>query len=55
MVYNRGKLVYIRYGKDKDIKESTTYFSGDMAEVIEEMEEIRDLVVIRQNDASFKN
>ena len=55
MVYNGGKFVNIRYGKDKHIKESTTYFSGDVAEVIKEMEDIRDLGVIMQNDASFTN
>ena len=43
MVYTGGKFVNIRYGKDKHIKESTTYFSGDMAEVIKEMEDIGDL------------
>ena len=29
MVYNGGKFVSIRYGKDIEIKESTLYFSGD--------------------------
>ena len=55
MVYNGGKFVNIIYGKVKHIKESTTYFSGDVAEVIKEMEDIRDLGVIMQNDASFTN
>ena len=55
MVFNGGKFVTIRYGRDKDIKESTTYFSGEMDEVIGEMEEIRDLGIIMQNDAGFTN
>ena len=55
MVFNGGKFVPIRYGKDKDMKESTTYFSGETDEVIEELEEIRDLGIVMQNDASFTN
>ena len=53
MVYNGGKFVSIRYGKDIEMKESTLYFSGDTEEIIEEKESIRDLGVIMQNDASF--
>ena len=35
------------------IKEETSYFSGDMAEVIEEKESVRDLGIMMQNDATF--
>ena len=37
------------------MKESISYFSGEMDDIIEEMEEVRDLGVIMQNDASFTN
>jgi hypothetical protein len=53
MEFNKGKFVVLRYGKDKEIKESTTYFSGDTEEVIEEKESTRDLGVIMQSDACF--
>ena len=53
MVYNGGKFVSIRYGKDIEMKESTLYFSGDTEEIIEEKESIRDLGAILQNHASF--
>ena len=39
--------------KDKGLKENTTYFSGEMEEVIEEKDEVRDLGIIMQNDATF--
>ena len=41
MEFNKGKFVVLRYGKDADIKENTTYFSGDTEEVIEEKEATR--------------
>ena len=43
MEFNKGKFVVLRYGKDADLKENTTYFSGDTDEVIEEKEATRDL------------
>ena len=44
-----------RYGKDADLKENTTYFSGDTDEVIEEKEATRDLGVIMQSDGGFSD
>ena len=41
MEFNKGKFVVLRYGKDADIKENTTHFSGDTEEVIEEKEATR--------------
>ena len=35
------------------MKESTLYFSGDIEDKIEDMDSIRDLGVIMQNDAGF--
>ena len=53
MEFNKGKFVVLRCGKNTEIKESTTYFSGDTEEIIEEKESTRDLGVIMQNDAGF--
>ena len=53
MVYNGDKFVAIRYVKDKDLKDNTFYFSREMEEVIEEKDEVRDLGIIIQNDATF--
>ena len=53
MEFNKGKFVVLRYGSNKEIKESTTYFSGDTEEVIEEKDSTRDLGVIMQSDAGF--
>ena len=53
MEFNQKKFVVLRYGKDADIKENTTYFSGDTDEIIEEKESTKDLGVIMQNDANF--
>ena len=47
------EFVVLRCGKNIEIKESTTYFSGDADEIIEEKESTRDLGVIMQNDAGF--
>ena len=55
MEFNQGKFVVMRYGKDADLKENTTYFSGDTDEVIEEKEATRDLGVIMQSDGGFSD
>ena len=36
MEFNKGKFVVLRYGKNTEIKENTSYFSGDTDEIIEE-------------------
>ena len=54
MEFNKGKFVVLRYGKNTEIKENTSYFSGDTDEIIEEKESTRDLGVIMQNDAGFE-
>ena len=53
MEFNNKKFVVLRYGKNIEIKENTSYFSGETDEIIEEKESTRDLGIIMQNDASF--
>jgi hypothetical protein len=53
MEFNNGKFVVLRYGKNVEIKENTSYFSGDTEEIIEEKESTRDLGIIMQNNACF--
>ena len=53
MEFNNKKFVVLRYGKNLEIKENTSYFSGETDEIIEEKESTRDLGIIMQNDASF--
>ena len=54
MEFNQGKFVVLRCGRNTEIKENTSYFSGDTDEIIEEKESTRDLGVIMQNDAGFE-
>ena len=54
MEFNKGKFVVLRCGRNTEIKENTSYFSGDTDEIIEERESTRDLGVIMQNDAGFE-
>ena len=53
MEFNNKKFVVLRYGKNLEIKENTSYFSGETDEIIKEKESTRDLGIIMQNDASF--
>ena len=53
IMYNGDKFVAMRYGKDKELTENTTYFSGEMEEVIEEKYVTKDLGVLIQNYANF--
>ena len=55
MEFNSNKFEVMRYGRNKSLKESTTYFTPDWKDTIEEKETLRDLGVIMSNDASFSN
>ena len=46
MEFNNKKFVVLRYGKNIEIKENTSYFSGETDEIIEEKESTRDLGII---------
>jgi hypothetical protein len=53
MKFNGEKFQLMRYGKDTDLKQNTLYFTGEMAHVIEQVENCRDLGVTMQDDAKF--
>ena len=54
MRFNGGKFLILRYGKDQDMKESTIYFTGEMLDVISQVNQCRDLGITMQDDASFQ-
>ena len=53
MKFNGGKFQVVRYGRNSDLKEDTLYFTGDMTEVIEQVETVKDLGVMLTDDAKF--
>ena len=54
MEFNGSKFQGIRYGQNEDIKNDTTYFTGEYNEIIERFSSLRDLGVQLQEDATFK-
>ena len=46
MKFNRGKCQVLRYCTNNEIKENTNYFTGNMEEVIEQVNTVKDLAVI---------
>ena len=53
MQFNGGKFFVLRYGSDQNIKENSIYFTGEMQDVILQVDQTCDLGVIMQDDASF--
>ena len=53
MEFNGTKFQVMRYGKNSEIKENTTYFTDDMKDVIERFEKLKDLGVIMNDQANF--
>ena len=53
MEFNGGKFLVLRYGKNKELKENTLYFTRDMDQVIEQVNNCRDLGITMSDDASF--
>ena len=45
MAFNDTKFVVLRYGRNKDLKENTSYFTDGMNCIIEEQESHKDLGV----------
>ena len=54
MRFNSDKFELLRYGNNQEIKDDTIYFSADN-DPIEEKEVLRDLGIMMNNDATFKN
>ena len=53
MKFNGGKFLVMRYGKDVSLKESTIYFTSELQEVIQQVDNCRDLGIVMQDDATF--
>ena len=53
MKFNGGKFLVMRYGKNITLKESTMYFTSEMQDVIQQVDNCRDLGIIMQDDATF--
>ena len=53
MEFNSKKFEILRYGKDETLKQSSSYFTPNYEDIIEEKESLRDLGVQMSNDASF--
>lgn len=52
-IFNNDKFMLLRYGKDENIKYDTSYFTPDMAGIIEEHEDVRDLGLRMSSNADF--
>jgi len=52
MEFNKKKFQVLRYGANEDLKNETSYFSGNIEEVIERFETIRDLGVELSDDGA---
>ena len=55
MEFNGTKFQVMRYGENETLKENTIYFTDKMNHVIEEFENLKDLGVIMNNEANFKD
>ena len=55
MLFNGKKFEVLRYENDKSIKESTSYFTPNFEDIIEEKETLRDLGIIMSNDGAFSS
>ena len=53
MEFNKKKFQVLRYGANEDLKNETSYFSGNFEEIIERYETIRDLGVELSDDGAF--
>ena len=55
MLFNGNKFEVLRYGTNRTIKESTSYFTPNYEEIIEEKDSLRDLGIIMSNDGAFSS
>ena len=54
MKFNGTKFQAVHYGQNKDLKNSTMYFTANMEDVIQQFSSIRDLGVMISDDARFE-
>ena len=55
MLFNGKKFEVMRYGPNTSIKESTSYFTPNLEDIIEEKDSLRDLGIIMSNDGAFSS
>ena len=55
MELNGAKFQAMRYGINQNIKNDTTYFTGDFKETNQQFSTVRDLGVLLSDDGSFKD
>ena len=55
MAWNNTKLQVLRLGKNSEIKENTSYFSPNFANLVEEVDVVRDLGIQIDNNISYNN
>ena len=53
--FNGTKFQLIRLGNSSDIKDDTLYFTENMSNIIDQFETIKDLGVVMNDQATFKN
>ena len=54
MKFNGGKFQIVRYGANQELKDNSLYFTGEMAEVIEQVSTVKDLGITLTDDAKFE-
>ena len=55
MLFNGNKFEVLRYGNNTELKDSTSYFTPNYLDVIEEKDNLRDLGIMITNDGKFSN
>ena len=55
MKFNGTRFQIMRYGTNQEIKDDTTYFTEEMNEPIDRFEKLKDLGVIMNDEANFKD
>ena len=55
MKFNGSKFQLLRYGPNESVKEDTFYFTGDGEEIIDRFENLKDLGVIMNQEATFND
>ena len=55
MKFNGTKFQVLRLGNNSDLKDDTVYFTENMSNIIEQFETIKDLGVVMNDQATFKN
>ena len=53
MKFNGMKFEVLRYGRNQELKESTSYFTPNFEDIIEEKNNLRDLGITMSVDATF--